>query len=91
MENANMPAMPMLDQEAKPCVVRDRETGSKLMASGLTKREMIAMHALQGLLANPGGPIQQSCMSGWSFTNCTESAVAELAVELADELLAKLK
>ena len=51
MNNADMPAMPMFSDNAEPCIVRDPETEKKAHASGLTKREMMAMHAMVGLLS----------------------------------------
>jgi len=60
------------------------------MQFGLTKREYIAAMAMQGLLANPGGPIQASTQCGWSLTNCKREDVAGAAVRFADALLAEL-
>lgn len=57
---------------------------------GMTKREECAMRAMQGLLANPGGPVQSSQMSGFNFCNCDASDIAKLSVSLADALLAEL-
>lgn len=55
---------------------------------GMTLRDWFAGMALQGLLANPGGPIQANGMSGWSFTNCEDNDVAKLTWILADAMLA---
>lgn len=58
---------------------------------GLTKRELFAAMAMQGLLANPGGPVQSSLESGWNpSVNCTCEDVALTAAEYADALLAQL-
>jgi hypothetical protein len=38
-------------------------------------------------LANPGGPIQASPMSGWNFCNCDAENVAHLAYAFADAML----
>ena len=58
---------------------------------GLTKRELIAAMAMQGLLSNPGGPVQASNVSGWqSTTNCSRGDVANESVQFADALLAEL-
>jgi hypothetical protein len=57
---------------------------------GLTKREMIAMTAMQGLLSNSGGPIQSSQISGFHLCNCVESDVAKLSVSFTDALLKEL-
>lgn len=51
MKNADMPAMPMFDTEAKPCRVRNPDNGEIALAAGLTKREMMAMHMMHGLLS----------------------------------------
>jgi hypothetical protein len=58
---------------------------------GLTKREYFAGLAMQGLLSNPGGPVQANCSNGWqSTTNCSRADVAGEAVAYADALLAAL-
>lgn len=58
---------------------------------GLTKRELLAAMAMQGMLANPGGPVQASSNSGWqSTTNCNRGDVANEAVQFADALIAEL-
>ena len=45
--------------------IKQKEGYSNIVYVGLTKREQIAAMALQGLLSNSGGPIQESPMSGW--------------------------
>ena len=55
-----------------------------------SKRELFAAMAMQGLAANPGGPVQANPMCGWSLTNCTFEQAAEFAVALADALLSQL-
>lgn len=54
---------------------------------GMTLRDYFAAKAMQGLMANPGGPVQQSGMSGWAFTNCDKNDVAALAYVIADAML----
>ncbi|WP_032961314.1 hypothetical protein [Bordetella hinzii] len=56
-------------------------------ADGLTVREYFAAKAMQGLLANPGGPIQANGCSGWGIVNCTEDQIAEQCLVLADALI----
>lgn len=56
-------------------------------ADGMTLRDYFAAKAMQGLMANPGGPVQASCMSGWSFANCDKNDVATLAYVMADAML----
>lgn len=59
-------------------------------APGMSLRQYAAIKAMQGLLANNGGPMQANAMCGWSLCNCTENDVAALSVKLADALLAEL-
>ena len=54
------------------------------------QRMMLAGMAMQGLLSNPGGPIQANGMSGWGLTNCKDDDVAWYSVHIADVLLAEL-
>lgn len=57
---------------------------------GLTKRERTAIALMQGMLANPGGPIQANSSNGWGLTNCTRDQVAGAACRFADALLEEL-
>lgn len=66
MKNADMPAMPL-----------PLGTETEKWCQGLTKREMMAMHILSGLL------------SDYEF-DVTRQMAAEIAVEQADALLAEL-
>ena len=80
MKNADMPAMPVIDEEQSFPVDMERY-GSKeatlRFAFGMTKREMMAMHMFAGLIARDGKPdIQYE---------------AELAIKAADALLAELE
>ena len=59
-------------------------------AGGLTKRELFAAMAMQGLMANPGGPYQASPSSGWVRVNCTQKQIAQECADMADALLAAL-
>ena len=72
IKNADMPAMP-IDR----CDADAVEAGIQVF-SGLTKREMMAMHIMSGLLSKPGH----------SFS---EHNVARDAVRAADALLAALE
>jgi len=73
--NADMPAMPgvKFDDSGPPYYI-------PLISKGLTKREMFAMHAMQGLCANsiPG-------------SHCTPNNLTRAAIEYADTLLAALE
>ena len=66
MKNADMPAMPL-----------PLGTETEKWCQGLTKREMMAMHILSGLL------------SDYEF-DVTRQMAAEVAVQQADALLAEL-
>jgi hypothetical protein len=57
----------------------------------MSLRDWLAGMALQGLLANSEGPIQANKLCGWSLINCTEKDVAELALSLADAVIAVKK
>ena len=73
MKNADMPAMPVVEVQRVGDV--EKSTGK---ATGLTKREMMAMHILSGLL------------SDYEF-DVTRQMAAEIAVQQADALLAELE
>lgn len=74
MKNADMPAMPVTDE----CGMPFNSIPEGLCTTGLTKREMMAMHILSGLL------------SDYEF-DVTRQMAAEVAVEQADALLAELE
>lgn len=57
---------------------------------GMDIRTTIATKMMQGLISNPGGPVQRSEMSGWAFTNCSHQDVAEFSIALADVLIEEL-
>ena len=78
MKNADMPAMPQ--EYTLWC---EGIGNCPTIATGLTKREMFAMHAMQGLLA---------ANSGWRNSNpMTNGVIANEAVYLADALLSELE
>ena len=80
MKNANMPAMPGKAEISNTDEVfaYQFDHGSKFQFPGLTKREMFAMHAMQGILAN-------SCKDYFI------DDLANYAVEQADALLKELE
>lgn len=88
IKNGDMPAGPQ-------CVsindAGDAETSDRAGGEGLTKREHFAAMAMQGLIANSGGPIQHSPMSGFNFCNCGPDDVADIAIGIADALLKGLE
>ena len=76
-------------QELAYPFVETHEMQGESISFGLTKRELFAAMAMQGILANPGGPIQADDMNG-SVCNCTRADVGDLATSLADALLRAL-
>ena len=66
------------------------DKGEVIPVGGLSIRDWLAGMALQGLLANPGGPIQANGMTGWGFTNCTPDQVAQQAIGMTEVTLAML-
>lgn len=84
MSTATLPAFPHIDTRHG-----SMPDGGQVFF-GLTKREYFAGLAMQGLLANPGGPIQANASNGWSLTNCTREQVAGAALRFADALLSEL-
>ncbi len=86
MKNADMPAMPVIDEEQSFPVDMERY-GSKeatlRFAFGMTKREMVAMHIMSGYVANSkaGEAGELMCMHD----------VASYSVGCADALLAELE
>ena len=59
--------------------------------AGLTKRELFAAMAMQGLLSNPGGPYQSSDTCGWRLVNCTHHQLAMECIDMAYALLEELE
>lgn len=86
MKNADMPAMPIIDDEQSFPI--DGENYGKSLSSGrfavgMTKREMMAMHAMTGLLSG-----------GKQYDNRYSSRASQLvedSVLYADALLAELE
>ncbi len=77
MENKNRPAFPLSD------------SGVISNSDGLTKRELIAAMAMQGLLSNPEY-VMSSEVDTEVTTNETLNDAARHAVKAADELLKQL-
>lgn len=77
--------MPANPTDAIDTVISHNELtagGRYLPSNGLTKREMFAMHAMQGIMSN--------AFSDHTYANWAES-IAEEAVKQADALLAELE
>lgn len=62
-------------------------TSSEVGEGGMSLRDYFAAAALQGLLANNGGPIQANGMSAWGLANCSVDTVAGLSYDFADAML----
>lgn len=89
IKNADMPAIPMFNESGAP--IHHSSAGlHDGCISGLTKREMFAINAMQGLLSNSGGVIQGNPMSGTGWCNSDAQSLAQLSLECADALLAEL-
>ena len=79
MKNADMPAMPVFDSSGCPSLYGD----DGVEAKGPTKREMMAMHAMVGLL---------SCGKQYDIRHKSRaSQLVEDAVFYADALLDELE
>lgn len=79
MKNADMPAMPLFNSNGSPVHHSSAGMENHGVMAGLTKREMMAMHALQGLLAAP------------DLNTAEPDAVAGAAIAYVDALLAALE
>lgn len=77
MKNADMPAMPVMDGDNEPANLSHSYYQNLQLATGLTKREMMAMHIMAGIAS--GNSIMVTCSMGIGY-----------AVSLADQLLAEL-
>lgn len=77
IKNGDLPAMPFIEESKSEQYNGATHTTATCMATGLTKREMFAMAAMQGIL---------SCDNS-EFTNVAASS----AVSHADALLAELE
>lgn len=75
MKNADMPAMPVVTSQRIGNVEK-----STSEATGLTKREMFAIHAMQAIISAPSD----------KFNPCNASVAAQYAVELAEAMIAEL-
>lgn len=75
MKNADMPAMPVVTGKRVGNVEK-----SNCEASGLTKREMFAIHAMQAIISAPSD----------KFNPRSASVAAQYAIELAEAMLEEL-
>jgi hypothetical protein len=78
MKNSDMPAMPVIDEDGVlDCDRYEAMAINPTTATGLTKREIFAMHAMQALATNHNG--------------VTWKSLAIEAVSIADSLLRELE
>jgi hypothetical protein len=86
MKNANSPAMPAKAMFTSDGKVHDFQCGdnAQFCFPGMTKREMIAMNAMQGLLSDPNYVELYDTPEEW------RKNIVEASVEFADALLAEL-
>lgn len=82
--NDGGPAFPVADTSA--CQVGSADE-LDAVARGMTLRDYFAARMMQGLLANPGGPIQANGMNGWNWCNCSPEDVVCFAYSIADTML----
>jgi hypothetical protein len=90
MNNADMPAMPQSGDDIEQWNDPTNPGAGTYFATGLTKREHFAGLAMQGLLSNSGAVLQSNTQSGFAWCNCDDEQMAQLAIDCADALLAKL-
>lgn len=76
IKNGDLPAMPFIEESKTEKYNGCSYTTPTALSTGLTKREMFAMAAMQGFCCNP---------------MVSYKSIAECAVETADALLAELE
>ncbi len=91
MKNADMPAMANIIISSEGSFEHIENIQDALNGCGLSKREMFAMHAMQGVLSNSGGVIQGNNYSGTGWCNSNAADLAKLSLECADALLKELE
>ena len=82
MNNSDMPAMPIMDDMARPA---HQERLYPEGCSGLTKREYAAIKAMQGLAANPNTRLDAK-----SNELLTSAYIAKQSLIITDALLDEL-
>ncbi|MGL4753448.1 MAG: hypothetical protein ACRCXB_13790 [Aeromonadaceae bacterium] len=78
MKNADMPAMPIVDADATPMSHQELSDWRDNSCLGLTKREIMAMHMMQGVISRGSSAL-------------SSEGIARYAVVMADALLAELE
>lgn len=82
MKNADMPAMPVVDADATPMSHQELSDWRDNSCLGLTKREMMAMHMMQGLI---------SANATYDGRTDARDRMARDALAHADALLAEME
>ena len=82
MKNADMPAMPLTNGNGAPIHHSGAGMDNEGVMFGMTKREIMAMHMMQGILT---GQDTNEMVVG------DDKCFAEFAVQCADALLAELE
>lgn len=77
MKNADLPAMPVVNGDNEPAEFDRPFYRNSNLATGLTKREMMAMHMMASLVATSGYQMREH--------------IAQDAVAATDALLAELE
>ncbi len=74
-----VPATPSPATPSPAATVGDDEAAGRI--------NHIAAMLMQGLLANPGGPIQANGASGWGWTNCKYQDVVDMTYDIVEEMV----
>ena len=87
-QNDGGPAFPVPPDQG--CATGDPRDGMAVCAAGtgMSLRDYFAAAALNGILANSGGPIQSNGMTGWGWTNCDQTQVTQAVNGIADDMIA---
>ena len=86
MKNADMPAMPLTNDNGSPIHHSNAGMDNDGVMFGMTKREMMAMHIISGIASHPD--MMQANADG--AHDSVGQAIAAQSVLLADYLLAEL-
>lgn len=82
-------------EDGGPAFARSAAWGSPSNVSpsqdGMSIRDWYRGEVIKGLLANPGGPIQQNPTCGWGFCNVTAEQVVAFVEEIVDVMISSRK
>ncbi|MFQ2180202.1 hypothetical protein ACK33W_02730 [Aeromonas veronii] len=76
MKNADMPAMPVVNGDNEPAEFDRPFYRNSNLATGLTKREMMAMHMMASLVATSGYQLREHMVQ--DAIAATDALLAEL-------------